>query len=160
MVSVCQSLHRVALQCQQDAESCWYYHQTVVPCLLAMAVQAAMQGRCGAGAGEGESRQLPRLSGVPDPAAGPAAAAALWQPRALRAPLPPARGRAALPQGRCGSGGCACLLPPGSGLQHVPFFPLPAESTHPLLGKALLEEEVLAAMVPVISAATTHLSPE
>ncbi|NXN23852.1 MMS19 protein, partial [Nycticryphes semicollaris] len=77
LVSVCQSLHRVALQCQQDAEGCWYYHQTVVPCLLAMAVQAAMQ-----------------------------------------------------------------------------------ESTQPLLGKALLEEEVLAAMVPVISAATTHLSPE
>ncbi|NXJ90790.1 MMS19 protein, partial [Corythaixoides concolor] len=77
IVSVCQSLHRVALQCQQDAEGCWYYHQAVVPCLLAMAVQAAMQ-----------------------------------------------------------------------------------ESTHPLLGKALLEEEVLAAMVPVISAATTHLSPE
>ncbi|NXF07532.1 MMS19 protein, partial [Smithornis capensis] len=77
MVSVCQSLHHVALQCQQDAEGCWYFHQTVVPCLLAMAVQAAMQ-----------------------------------------------------------------------------------ESTHPLLGKALLEEEVLAAMVPVISAATTHLSPE
>ncbi|KAM6390991.1 MMS19 nucleotide excision repair protein homolog isoform 2-T2 [Pluvialis apricaria] len=77
VVSVCQSLHRVALQCQQDAEGCWYYHQTVVPCLLAMAVQAAMQ-----------------------------------------------------------------------------------ESTQPLLGKALLEEEVLAAMVPVISAATTHLSPE
>ncbi|XP_017659569.1 PREDICTED: MMS19 nucleotide excision repair protein homolog [Lepidothrix coronata] len=77
VVSVCQSLHRVALQCQQDAEGCWYFHQTVVPCLLAMAVQAAMQ-----------------------------------------------------------------------------------ESTHQLLGKALLEEEVLAAMVPVISAATTHLSPE
>ncbi|XP_064320013.1 MMS19 nucleotide excision repair protein homolog [Phalacrocorax carbo] len=77
VISVCQSLHRVALQCQQDTEGCWYYHQTVVPCLLAMAVQAAMQ-----------------------------------------------------------------------------------ESTHPLLGKALLEEEVLAAMVPVISAATTHLSPE
>ncbi|KFU91485.1 MMS19 nucleotide excision repair protein, partial [Chaetura pelagica] len=77
MVSVCQSLHRVALQCQQDAEGCWYYHQTVVPCLLAMVVQAAVQ-----------------------------------------------------------------------------------ESTNPLLGKALLEEEVLAAMVPVISAATTHLSPE
>ncbi|NWX11750.1 MMS19 protein, partial [Aegotheles bennettii] len=77
MVSVCQSLHRVALQCQQDAEGCWYCHQTVVPCLLAMAVQAAVQ-----------------------------------------------------------------------------------ESTHPLPGKALLEEEVLAAMVPVISAATTHLSPE
>uniref|UniRef100_A0A669QCT8 MMS19 nucleotide excision repair protein n=1 Tax=Phasianus colchicus TaxID=9054 RepID=A0A669QCT8_PHACC len=45
VVSVCQSLHRVALQCQQDAEGCWYYHQTVVPCLLAMAVQAATQGK-------------------------------------------------------------------------------------------------------------------
>ncbi|KAF2975358.1 hypothetical protein EK904_000215 [Melospiza melodia maxima] len=42
VISVCQSLHRVALQCQQDAEGCWYFHQTVVPCLLAMAVQAAM----------------------------------------------------------------------------------------------------------------------
>ncbi|XP_032921982.1 MMS19 nucleotide excision repair protein homolog isoform X1 [Catharus ustulatus] len=77
MVAVCQSLHRVALQCQQDAEGCWYFHQTVVPCLLAMAVEAAMP-----------------------------------------------------------------------------------ESTHTLPGKALLEEEVLAAMIPVISAATTHLSPE
>ncbi|NXF93163.1 MMS19 protein, partial [Eubucco bourcierii] len=77
MISVCQSLHRVALQCQQDDDGCWYYHQTVVPCLLAMAVLAAMQ-----------------------------------------------------------------------------------ESAHPLLGKVLIEEEVLAAMVPVISAATTHLSPE
>ncbi|NWQ72814.1 MMS19 protein, partial [Columbina picui] len=77
VVSVCQSLYRVALQCQQDEDCCWYFHQTVVPCLLAMSVQAAMQ-----------------------------------------------------------------------------------ESTHPLLGKALLEEEVLAAMVPVISAATTRLSPE
>uniref|UniRef100_A0A8C3UJB0 MMS19 nucleotide excision repair protein n=1 Tax=Catharus ustulatus TaxID=91951 RepID=A0A8C3UJB0_CATUS len=80
MVAVCQSLHRVALQCQQDAEGCWYFHQTVVPCLLAMAVEAAMPGKCG--------------------------------------------------------------------------------STHTLPGKALLEEEVLAAMIPVISAATTHLSPE
>ncbi|NXN92356.1 MMS19 protein, partial [Rhinopomastus cyanomelas] len=77
VICVCQSLHRVALQCQRDVESCWYYHQTVVPCLLAIAVQATMP-----------------------------------------------------------------------------------ENTHPLLGKALLEEEVLAAMVPVISAATTHLSPE
>uniref|UniRef100_A0A8D2MJR3 MMS19 nucleotide excision repair protein n=1 Tax=Zonotrichia albicollis TaxID=44394 RepID=A0A8D2MJR3_ZONAL len=77
VISVCQSLHRVALQCQQDAEGCWYFHQTVVPCLLAMAVQAAMP-----------------------------------------------------------------------------------ESTHTLPGKALLEEEVLAAMIPVISAATAHLSPE
>lgn len=40
------------------------------------------------------------------------------------------------------------------------FRPTPAESTHPPLGKVLLQEEVLAAMVPVISAATTHLSPE
>ncbi|XP_057236410.1 MMS19 nucleotide excision repair protein homolog isoform X2 [Malurus melanocephalus] len=77
MVSVCQSLHRVALRCQQDVEGCWYFHQTVVPCLLAMAVQAAMQ-----------------------------------------------------------------------------------ESTQTLPGRTLLEEEVLAAMIPVISAATTHLSPE
>ncbi|NWH75754.1 MMS19 protein, partial [Piaya cayana] len=77
VVFVCQSLHRVALQCQQDVESCWFYHQAVVPCLLAMAVQAAVQ-----------------------------------------------------------------------------------ESARPLLDKVLLEEEVLAAMVPVISAATTHLSPE
>uniref|UniRef100_A0A8C5TJN8 MMS19 nucleotide excision repair protein n=1 Tax=Malurus cyaneus samueli TaxID=2593467 RepID=A0A8C5TJN8_9PASS len=77
MVSACQSLHRVALQCQQDVEGCWYFHQTVVPCLLAMAVQAAMQ-----------------------------------------------------------------------------------ESTQTLPGRTLLEEEVLAAMIPVISAATTHLSPE
>ncbi|KAM7047651.1 MMS19 nucleotide excision repair protein homolog isoform 2-T3 [Acridotheres tristis] len=100
VVSVCQSLHRVALQCQQDAEGCWYFHQTVVPCLLAMAVQAAMPG------------------------------------------------------------GCACLLPLNSRLQQVPFLPPTAESTHTLPGKALLEEEVLAAMIPVISAATTHLSPE
>lgn len=56
--------------------------------------------------------------------------------------------------------GLCVPLPLGSGLQHVPFFPLPTESTHPMLGKTLLEEEVLAAMVPVISAATTHLSPE
>ncbi|NXY00139.1 MMS19 protein, partial [Centropus bengalensis] len=77
VVSVCQSLRHVALQCQQDPESCWFYHQAVVPCLLAMAVQAAVQ-----------------------------------------------------------------------------------ESARPQLDKALLEEEVLAAMVSVISAATTHLSPE
>lgn len=77
VISACRSLHRVALQCQQDAEGCWYYHRAVVPCLLAMAVQAATQ-----------------------------------------------------------------------------------ESSHPLVSKALLEEEVLTAMVPVISAATTHLSPE
>lgn len=62
VVSVCQSLHRVALQCQQDAEGCWYFHQTVVPCLLAMAVQAAMEGKCRAAVGEG-SRQLPGSQG-------------------------------------------------------------------------------------------------
>lgn len=59
MISVCQSLHRVALQCQQDAEGCWYFHQTVVPCLLAMAVQAAMPGKCKGWSGRGENRKLP-----------------------------------------------------------------------------------------------------
>ncbi|XP_030058755.1 MMS19 nucleotide excision repair protein homolog [Microcaecilia unicolor] len=43
MISVCQSLHLLAVQCQQDTESLWYYHQTVIPCLLALAVQAALQ---------------------------------------------------------------------------------------------------------------------
>nr|XP_033796667.1 MMS19 nucleotide excision repair protein homolog isoform X2 [Geotrypetes seraphini] len=43
MISVCQSLHLLAMQCQQDTESLWYYHQTVIPCLLALAVQAALQ---------------------------------------------------------------------------------------------------------------------
>uniref|UniRef100_A0A674I447 MMS19 nucleotide excision repair protein n=1 Tax=Terrapene triunguis TaxID=2587831 RepID=A0A674I447_9SAUR len=77
VVAVCQSLQRVAVQCQRDAESCWYYHQTVVPCLLAVAVQAAMQ-----------------------------------------------------------------------------------ENAHSPVGKLLLEEEVLTAMVPVVSAASAHLCPE
>ncbi|KAM9010417.1 MMS19 nucleotide excision repair protein homolog isoform 1-T1 [Ara ararauna] len=124
IISVCQSLHRVALRCQQDAESCWYYHQTVVPCLLAMAVQAAMQGRSGPGAGAGGCCcRPPAAAGT----AGPA-----------------------VPLRRCGQGA----------VPDPAFRPLPAESTHPPLGKALLQEEVLAAMVPVISAATTHLSPE
>ncbi|XP_062988576.1 MMS19 nucleotide excision repair protein homolog isoform X2 [Elgaria multicarinata webbii] len=43
VVSVCQSLQQVALQCQQDAQSYWYFHQAVVPCLVGLAVQAAMQ---------------------------------------------------------------------------------------------------------------------
>nr|XP_005289433.1 MMS19 nucleotide excision repair protein homolog isoform X1 [Chrysemys picta bellii] len=77
VVAVCQSLQRVAVQCQRDAESCWYYHQTVVPCLLAVAVQAAMQ-----------------------------------------------------------------------------------ENAHSPLGKLLLEEKVLTAMVPIVSAASAHLCPE
>lgn len=141
---MCQSLHRVALQCQQDAEGCWYYHQTVVPCLLAMAVQAAMQGRCGVERQRG-AQASPRGS--------------LTRSQRCCRPPPSTAGTAgpAAPC-RCGSGGCAC--PPPCGLQRVPFFQLPAESTQPLLGKALLEEEVLAAMIPVISAATTHLSPE
>uniref|UniRef100_A0A8C8R709 MMS19 nucleotide excision repair protein n=1 Tax=Pelusios castaneus TaxID=367368 RepID=A0A8C8R709_9SAUR len=77
VVATCQSLQRVAVQCQGDAESCWYYHQTVVPRLLAAALQATMQEK-------------------------------------------------------------AC----------------------PPLGKLLLEEDTLTAMVPVIRAASTHLSPE
>ncbi|XP_036591095.1 MMS19 nucleotide excision repair protein homolog isoform X1 [Trichosurus vulpecula] len=77
VIAVCRSLHLVAGQCQQEPESCWYFHQTAVPCLLALAVQASM---------------------------------------------------------------------PEKGL--------------PNLGKLLLDEEVLAAMVSVISTASTHLSPE
>ncbi|XP_053548548.1 MMS19 nucleotide excision repair protein homolog [Bombina bombina] len=45
VVSVCKSLHLVAVQCQQDAESLWFYHQTVVPCVMSLTVQAAMQDR-------------------------------------------------------------------------------------------------------------------
>uniref|UniRef100_A0A4X2LJU8 MMS19 nucleotide excision repair protein n=1 Tax=Vombatus ursinus TaxID=29139 RepID=A0A4X2LJU8_VOMUR len=77
VIAVCRSLHLVAGQCQQEPESCWYFHQTAIPCLLGLAVQASM---------------------------------------------------------------------PEKGL--------------PNLGKLLLEEEVLAAMVSVISTASTHLSPE
>ncbi|KAJ7325106.1 hypothetical protein JRQ81_018126 [Phrynocephalus forsythii] len=43
VVSVCQSLQQVALQCRQDTQSYWYCHQAVVPCLLGLAVQAATQ---------------------------------------------------------------------------------------------------------------------
>uniref|UniRef100_A0A7N4NGC8 MMS19 nucleotide excision repair protein n=1 Tax=Sarcophilus harrisii TaxID=9305 RepID=A0A7N4NGC8_SARHA len=77
VIAVCRSLHLVAGQCQQEPESCWYFHQTAVPCLLALAVQASMPDK-----------------DLPNP------------------------------------------------------------------GKLLLEEEVLAAMVSVISTASTHLSPE
>ncbi|XP_025773986.1 MMS19 nucleotide excision repair protein homolog isoform X4 [Puma concolor] len=42
VIAVCQSLQQVAEKCQQDLESCWYFHQTAVPCLLALAVQASM----------------------------------------------------------------------------------------------------------------------
>ncbi|XP_019062509.1 MMS19 nucleotide excision repair protein homolog isoform X2 [Fukomys damarensis] len=42
VIAVCQSLQQVAEKCQQDTQSCWYFHQTAVPCLLALAVQASM----------------------------------------------------------------------------------------------------------------------
>ncbi|KAM5244173.1 MMS19 nucleotide excision repair protein homolog isoform 2-T2 [Hipposideros larvatus] len=42
VIAVCQSLQQVAENCQLDPESCWYFHQTAVPCLLALAVQASM----------------------------------------------------------------------------------------------------------------------
>uniref|UniRef100_A0A8D2LEG9 MMS19 nucleotide excision repair protein n=3 Tax=Varanus komodoensis TaxID=61221 RepID=A0A8D2LEG9_VARKO len=77
VVSVCQSLQQVALHCQQDAQSYWYFHQTVVPCLMGLAVEAAMQ-----------------------------------------------------------------------------------ENSNTVVSKLLLKEEALSAMVLVISAACTHLSPE
>lgn len=159
MVSVCQSLHRVALQCQQDAEGCWYFHQMVVPCLLAMAVQAAMQGKCRAGVGEGRAGNSQAVKGPRY--CSQCCCCCLLAPVALKSRL-----HCSLPLSQslaplwCRFRGCACLLPLNSRLQQVPFLPLPAESTHRLPGKALLDEEVLAAMIPVISAATTHLSPE
>ncbi|XP_054222519.1 MMS19 nucleotide excision repair protein homolog isoform X8 [Homo sapiens] len=42
VIAVCQSLRQMAEKCQQDPESCWYFHQTAIPCLLALAVQASM----------------------------------------------------------------------------------------------------------------------
>uniref|UniRef100_A0A2K5I6B0 MMS19 nucleotide excision repair protein n=1 Tax=Colobus angolensis palliatus TaxID=336983 RepID=A0A2K5I6B0_COLAP len=42
VIAVCQSLKQMAEKCQQDPESCWYFHQTAIPCLLALAVQASM----------------------------------------------------------------------------------------------------------------------
>lgn len=44
IIAVCQSLQQVAEKCQQDPESYWYFHQTAVPCLFALAVQASMPG--------------------------------------------------------------------------------------------------------------------
>ncbi|ETE68003.1 MMS19 nucleotide excision repair protein-like protein, partial [Ophiophagus hannah] len=43
VVSVCHSLQQVALQCQKDAQTYWYFHQEVVSCLLGLAVQAALE---------------------------------------------------------------------------------------------------------------------
>ncbi|XP_072280866.1 MMS19 nucleotide excision repair protein homolog isoform X2 [Pyxicephalus adspersus] len=45
IVAVCKSLHHVAVQCQENAKSLCFYHKTVVPCLLSLTVQAAMQDR-------------------------------------------------------------------------------------------------------------------
>ncbi|KAM9326174.1 MMS19 nucleotide excision repair protein homolog [Gastrophryne carolinensis] len=45
VVAVCKSLHHVAILCQQNAKSLCFYHKTVVPCLLSLTVQAAMQDR-------------------------------------------------------------------------------------------------------------------
>ncbi|XP_048194495.1 MMS19 nucleotide excision repair protein homolog isoform X2 [Perognathus longimembris pacificus] len=42
VIAICQSLHQVAEKCQQDPDCCWYFHDTAVPCLLALAVQASM----------------------------------------------------------------------------------------------------------------------
>uniref|UniRef100_A0A8C0AF88 MMS19 nucleotide excision repair protein n=1 Tax=Bos mutus grunniens TaxID=30521 RepID=A0A8C0AF88_BOSMU len=41
VIAVCQSLQQVAENCHRDPESCWYFHQTAVPCLLALVVQAS-----------------------------------------------------------------------------------------------------------------------
>ncbi|KAM3913040.1 MMS19 nucleotide excision repair protein homolog [Leptodactylus fuscus] len=45
VVAVCKSLHHIAVLCQENAQSLCYYHQKVVPCLLSLTVQAAMQDR-------------------------------------------------------------------------------------------------------------------
>ncbi|XP_073408958.1 MMS19 nucleotide excision repair protein homolog isoform X1 [Dendrobates tinctorius] len=45
VVAVCKSLYHVAVLCQENAESLCYYHQKVMPCLLSLTVQAAMQDR-------------------------------------------------------------------------------------------------------------------
>nr|XP_044997512.1 MMS19 nucleotide excision repair protein homolog isoform X3 [Jaculus jaculus] len=42
VIAICQSLQQIAEKCQQNPESCWYFHQTAVPYLLALAVQASM----------------------------------------------------------------------------------------------------------------------
>ncbi|XP_051002527.1 MMS19 nucleotide excision repair protein homolog isoform X2 [Acomys russatus] len=45
VIAVCQSLQQVAEKCQQDPESYWYFHETAVPCLFALAVQASMPAK-------------------------------------------------------------------------------------------------------------------
>ncbi|KAF6317559.1 MMS19-like protein, cytosolic iron-sulfur assembly component [Rhinolophus ferrumequinum] len=42
VIAACQSLQQLAENCQPDPESCWYFHQTAVPRLFALAVQASM----------------------------------------------------------------------------------------------------------------------
>lgn len=99
-------------------------------------------------------RERRRRAGLPGPAKS-AAAAIQRQKAALRAPG--RRQSSSAPWPTWVTGLC---LPVGSASGLHPFHLLSAESSHPLVSKALLEEEVLTAMVPVISAATTHLSPE
>ncbi|KAE8590634.1 hypothetical protein XENTR_v10018135 [Xenopus tropicalis] len=43
VVSICRSLHRVAVQCQLDSEALQFYHEIVLPSLLSLTVQAATQ---------------------------------------------------------------------------------------------------------------------
>ncbi|XP_075072020.1 MMS19 nucleotide excision repair protein homolog [Mixophyes fleayi] len=45
VVAVCRSLYHVAVQCQEHSQSLCFYHQTVVPSLLSLTVQAATQDR-------------------------------------------------------------------------------------------------------------------
>ncbi|XP_067909242.1 MMS19 nucleotide excision repair protein homolog isoform X2 [Heterodontus francisci] len=45
-ILTCQSLQVVAERCRNAGESSQYFHQMVIPCLLGLAVQAAVQG-CG-----------------------------------------------------------------------------------------------------------------
>ncbi|MEJ1276379.1 hypothetical protein NN561_007283 [Cricetulus griseus] len=42
VIAICQSLQQVAEKCQQDPESYWYFHETAIPCLFGLAVQASM----------------------------------------------------------------------------------------------------------------------
>ncbi|XP_029418899.1 MMS19 nucleotide excision repair protein homolog isoform X3 [Nannospalax galili] len=42
IIAICQSLQQVAEKCHRDPDSCWYFHETALPCLFALAVQASM----------------------------------------------------------------------------------------------------------------------
>lgn len=72
----------------------------------------------------------------------------------LGSPRAPSPGPRSLDQGVPG-----CRGQGPAGADH-PILTLPPEDALLAPGKALLEEEALTSMVPVISAASTHLSPE